>query len=105
MRNGDWSTDELLRTLVFYGSLSIEEKMHLPKDAISALVKKLPRRSSGSVKMRISNFVARDPQMKLLGIAGLSGGGSHVDLIWQLYADEKGNLDSSKLLLDGAILL
>jgi hypothetical protein len=105
LRNGDWSTDELLRTLVFYGSLSLDEKLHLPKDAISALVQKLPRRSTGSVKMRISNFVARDPQMKLLGIAGLSGGGSHVDLIWERYADDKGNLNPSKLLLDAAILL
>jgi hypothetical protein len=97
LRNGDWAYDEMLRTLAFYGSLSTEEKQHLPKADLANLVQKLPRRSIGSVKMRISNFIARDPQMKTLGVAGLSGGGAHCDLIWETYSNEAGHLDISKL--------
>ncbi len=98
MRNGSWSDDELLRTLAFYASLSLEEKMRLPKGEVDQLVERLPRRSKGSVLMRISNFIARDPQMSSRGIKGLYGGGSHVDLMWERFSDETGSLDLGKIL-------
>lgn len=105
LRNGDWAFDEMLRTLAFYASLGKDEKLHLPKKSLEGLVQKLPRRSIGSVKMRISNFIARDPAMKALGIAGLSGGGAHCDSIWATYSNESGELDLAKLLRDCSALL
>jgi hypothetical protein len=98
VRNGSWSDDELLRTLAFYASLSIDEKIHLPKADVDDLVSRLPRRTKGSVLMRISNFVARDPQMAALGIKGLYGGGAHVDAMWERFSDDSGTLDVAKIL-------
>jgi hypothetical protein len=98
MRNGPWSDDEMLRSLAFYASLTPEEKANLPKESISALVARLPRRTKGSVLMRIANFIARDPEMQAKGNKGLFGGGAHVDTIWVRFANEDGTLNLPKLL-------
>jgi len=105
MRNGNWAEDEMIRSLVFYASLTTAEKLALPKKDLDNLIKKLPRRSSGSVKMRISNFIARDPDMQKIGAKGLYGGGVHVDSYWQAFSDESGRLDLERLLRAAATLL
>lgn len=102
MRAGPWTNEELLRTLCAYAALSPEERAKPPKKLLIELRKQMPKRTLGSLAMRMSNFVARDPEVKHLQVAGLYGGGTHVDEIWNNNSLEDGTLDLRKLLNNAA---
>ena len=91
-RNGPWSKMEMLRVLAVYATLDEAEKRTPPKKVIEDLQKVLPLRSAASITMRISNFVARDPGMQILGMKGLTSGGDHVDMYWNENSDSDRNL-------------
>ena len=104
-RAGEWNYEELLRVLCLYSSLDIEQRNKVPKELIEAVQKRMPKRTNDSIQMRIANYIARDPAMKKLGIKGMFGGGTHVDTIWDKFADESGSLDLQKLAREAAVVL
>ena len=105
MRAGPWSTEELLRTLCAYASLNPEDRARPPKELLVSLRELMPKRTLGSIAMRFSNYVARDPEVRHLNVAGLFGGGSHVDQLWRINSHDDGALDRGKLLLSAVQIL
>ena len=97
-RNGPWSKLEMLRVLAVYATMSEAERRIPPKHVLEDLQKALPLRSFASISMRISNFIARDPEMQKLGIKGLTSGGDHVDIYWNENADSNRNLSKELVL-------
>lgn len=99
-RNGGWTKLEMLRVLAIYASIGPAERTKTPDHVIDLAQKVLPLRSSASIKMRIANYIARDPEMSALGLSGMYGGGDHVGLYWEQNSDDHGNLDLKKLLFN-----
>lgn len=102
-RQGDWSSIEMLTTLAIYASLDPKSRTKIPKEVLAQAQVVLPRRTAGSIQLRIANYIARDPEMASLGFKGLSGGGSHVDSFWIQNSDEELKLDVKKLLFNLAM--
>lgn len=105
MRAGPWTHEELLRTLCAYAALEPEERVKPPKKVFEILHAQMPKRTLGSLAMRFSNFVARDPEVRHFGVSGLFGGGAHVDVIWTRNSNADGTLDQKKLLANAAATL
>gem|GEM_PF-2646746 len=97
-KNSRWSRQELVTSLCFYAALSDQERMTIPKSSMDVMLEALPLRTKASLKMRIANFIAVDPEMKKLGHKGLDGGGDQVGQIWQEFSDEVGSLNLKKVL-------
>lgn len=76
-----WTRGDLLLALVAYLSLSIDQRAHPPKEFVAALASRLGR-GIATTSLRLANYAARDPSMKLIGVKGMAGGGDHVDEIW-----------------------
>jgi hypothetical protein len=104
-RAGAWDYEEMLRVLCLYASLDRTEKTRTPNDVLSEVQKRMPHRTLASIQMRLSNFVARDPEMKALGIKGMFGGGDHVDVIWEKFSGEDGSLNLQSLIQEAAKVL
>lgn len=102
MRAGPWTYEELLRTLCAYAALKPEDRVKPPKKLLVVLRTHMPHRTLGSLAMRFSNFVARDPEVRYLGVSGLFGGGTHVDVIWNKHTHDDGTLDPRRLLASAA---
>ena len=102
-RQGDWSSLEMLTALAIYATLDPKSRTKVPKGVLAQAQIVLPRRTSGSIQLRIANYIARDPEMTSLGIKGMSGGGSHVDSFWIQNSDEELKLDLKKLLFNLAM--
>lgn len=100
-RGRDWDDVEMLRVLAFYASQTAKPN----KEEFQLLCAKLPNRSLASISLRLGNYAARDPKQKQAGKVGLHGGGKKVDLIWNMYTDKNGFLDSTKLLRACALQL
>ena len=101
-RAGAWEYDEMLRVLCLYASVDIGDKTRISRETLELVKSHMPRRTIGTIKLRLSNYIARDPEMQEIGIKGLSGGGVHVDEIWQKFSDDHGILDHKKLLLEAS---
>jgi hypothetical protein len=97
MKRRKWDRCELLLVLAFYATRELEAIRQLKKADLGILIRRMPSRSPGSLQMRISNYMARDPRMALLGVAGLYGGGSHVDAVWEEFFID-GDFDHKALL-------
>ena len=104
-RAGAWEYEEMLRVLCLYASLDKAEKSRTPNEVLSEVQKRMPHRTIASIQMRLSNYVARDPEMKAAGIKGMFGGGGHVDEIWEKFATEDGSLDIQLLIQEAAKVL
>lgn len=98
-RGEDWSDEEMLRTLIYYASGASWAKGSLP---FSQLCSRLPKRSPASVVFRMLNYVARDPKAQDKGVKGMDGGGKKVDLFWEKFSDDSGNLNLSALLREAS---
>ena len=96
MARSKWTRRDLLVSLAAYFSLEPEIRKNPPKEFVAELAKVLGR-SEGSTALRLANYIARDPEMKRLGVKGMFGGGEHVDDIWAEFIDT-GILDVRKLL-------
>lgn len=89
-RGTSWSYDELLVALLFYSQLDRPEVVS--DEQLAVLQDILPHRSKNSLFLRLMNFVARDPEMRLRGRKGMTGGGRHVDNLWSQVSDSEGRL-------------
>lgn len=101
-RGEDWTDKEMLRTLLYYASGSSWGKGSSP---FSELCNQMPERSPGSIVFRMLNYVARDPKAQEKGTRGMVGGGKKVDLLWERFSDESGNLNLSALLREASTKL
>jgi hypothetical protein len=97
-----WSQSELIRVLCAYAALDEIGRRRPPREVIDALQQNMPIRSVKSIEMRFANFVARDNSQLSLGFKGLSGGGEHVDALWDRFITD-GLLDQKKLLMAAAL--
>ena len=104
-RAGGWSEQEMLRVLCGYASLDSTEKFKPPPGLVEEIGLRMPNRTMASIEMRLSNFVARDVEMRRLGIKGLTAGGAHVDEIWLKFSNGDGSLNLQKLLAAAATQL
>jgi hypothetical protein len=97
-RNGPWTQEELVKCLCFYAYYPAETRAAIPARDRNQLSRTLPNRSEASIAIRLANYVARDPEQRLLGKVGMAGGGSHVDVLWASCSDKDGNVSFPKLL-------
>ena len=104
-RAGAWEYEEMLRVLCLYASLDTADKSKAPKEVLKEVQSRMPARTIASIQMRISNYIARDPEMKAIGIKGMFGGGDHVDEIWDKFAAEDGSLNLKLLVQEAAKVL
>jgi hypothetical protein len=104
-RAGAWDYEEMLRVLCLYASLDTADKSKTPKDVLEEVQRRMPHRTIASIQMRISNYIARDPEMKAIGIKGMFGGGDHVDEIWEKFSTEDGSLSLQLLVQEAAKVL
>jgi putative restriction endonuclease len=75
-----WTRDELLVAMNLYHRLTFGQ-LHARQPAIIALAEKLGR-GSNSVAMKLCNFAALDPALKLRGIKGLEGASALDREVW-----------------------
>lgn len=92
-----WSDAEMLRVLAFYASLDGDQPS---KDDLLNLQKRMPGRGIATIKLRLGNYVARDPRKRALGLKGLSGSGNKATAQVAKYLNEDGSLNVHKLLRD-----
>jgi hypothetical protein len=96
-RGEDWEEAEMLRVLAYYASL---QGGPYSDDDVQKLADRMPNRGPATIKLRIANFVARDPKMKEAGRKGFSGGGNKATAFVQKYLLDDGSFDLAKLLRD-----
>lgn len=75
-----WTREELLVALNFYHRLTFGQ-LHARQPAIVLLAEKLGR-GSNSLAMKLCNFAALDPALKLRGIKGLEGASALDRSVW-----------------------
>lgn len=91
-----WTRADLLLALLAYLSLNVDQRTNPPKEFVAALAARLGR-GAATTSLRLANYAARDPSMKLIGAKGMAGGGDHVDEIWnEFHSGDK--TDFQKLL-------
>jgi len=93
----EWTEAEMLRVLAFYVSLDGAQPT---KEDLIQLQSRMPSRGLSTIKLRIGNYVARDPLKKALGLKGLSGSGNKATAQVSKYLLEDGSFDLLKLLRD-----
>jgi hypothetical protein len=98
----EWDDEEMLRVLVFYASLDGNQPS---REDLLALQARMPGRSLSTIKLRIANYVARDPRKKALGLKGMSGSGNKATAQVSKYLNEDGSFNLHKLLLDSSTKL
>lgn len=96
MKRKQWSRRDLLTSLAAYFSLEPNIRRNPPRNFVTQLATVLGR-SEGSTALRLANYIARDPEMKTLGVKGMFGGGEHVDEIWSEFCCS-GKLNVEKFL-------
>jgi len=92
-----WSRGELLVCLAFYSASPYPK--NFSRELVIEIAKILRNRTPSSISIRLANFTARDPQMKMLGHSGMYGGGQKVDNLWSEFLDCQGHLSQTKVLL------
>jgi hypothetical protein len=96
-RGEDWEEAEMLRVLAYYASLNGGP---YSEEDVQELADRMPNRGPATIKLRIANYVARDPRMKEVGRKGFSGGGNKATAFVQKYLLDDGSFDFAKLLND-----
>ena len=96
MARNEWSPLEMLTALAIYSFIPYPKSQDSIDEEFAR--KLLPERSFESVKLRIANYMARDPLVRLSGHSGMSGGGRHVDEFWEMCADNRGLLEPALVL-------
>lgn len=92
----DWTSEEMLICLAYYSSLNKTQRRSPPSWVLNEL-SKLISRTTGSISLRFANFTSVDPQFTNSGLKGMSGGGAHVQKIWNDCSKNDGELDSVKV--------
>lgn len=100
----DWTSEEMLICLAFYSSLNKTQRRTPPSWVIQDL-SELISRSPGSISLRFANFTSVDPEFTKSGLKGMSGGGAHVQKIWNECSRNDGELDTVKIVQALAKLL
>ena len=98
----EWTDAEMLRVLAFYASLEGEQPT---KDELLKLQSRMPGRGLATIKLRIGNYVARDPRKIAKGLKGLTGSGNKATAQVSKYLLENGSFNLAKLLKDCSTLL
>lgn len=93
----DWTTEELLICLAYYSSLPKTQRRSPPSWVLQEL-SELISRTTGSISLRFANFTSVDPEFTISGLKGMSGGGAHVQKIWNECTKNDGELDSVKII-------
>lgn len=75
----------MIFALAAYLALEPNHRVNPPKEYV-AQVARSGNRSFGSMSIRFANFASRDPLVKSQGRKGMTGGGVHVDEIWNEFA-------------------
>lgn len=92
----NWTRSELLICLAYYSSLTTSQKRTPPSWVLEELASCI-NRSQGSISLRFANFNSVDPDFTDQGLKGMTGGGAHVQVIWNEFSSNDGQLDIRKL--------
>jgi len=98
----EWTQAEMLRVLAFYASLDGDQPS---KEDLVKLQERMPGRGLATIKLRLGNYVARDPSKKEKGLKGLSGSGNKATAQVTKYLNEDGSFNLQKLLRDCSTIL
>ena len=98
----EWTEAEMLRVLAFYASLDGGQPT---KADLVKLQERMPGRGLATIKLRLGNYVARDPRKIAKGLKGLSGSGNKATAQVTKYLNEDGSFNLQKLLKDCATIL
>ncbi len=90
-KRNNWSRGELVVCLAMYSTLSSRDRRVPPKWILEHLAKRIGR-STGSISLRFANFNSVDPTFTSQGLVGMTGGGAHVQKIWNEFSNNEGEL-------------
>lgn len=94
-----WADSEMLRVLAYYVSLDGGQPT---KDDLVKLQERMPGRGLATIKLRLGNYIARDPRKKEKGLKGLTGSGNKATVQVTKYLNDDGSFNLQKLLRDCA---
>lgn len=96
MTGAAWTEYEMTVSLALYCLLPYPKVIDsIDEDLASSLLR---GRTLDSVRLRLANFVARDPRAREAGQKGMFGGGQHVDTIWAECCDSSGYIQHQKVI-------
>ena len=93
----EWTDAEMLRVLAYYASL---DGGHPTKEDLVKLQERMPGRGLSTIKLRLGNYIARDPRKKEKGLKGLTGSGNKATAQVTKYLNDDGSFNFQKLLRD-----